>query len=181
MRIAVTGHTSGLGKSFFDTYLDRGYAVKGFSRKNGYDLSQSAIQEKFVDEISQEIDVFINNAHAGWAQCELLYKVCERWKDKKKTIINIGSISSDGNKDYAHKYAVEKAALEKAVAQLNNVQNVLCKVVLIKPGWILNERTSRMTVKDPMLSLQHVVDLVDFILELPFDLHIPSVSLCRKE
>lgn len=181
LRIAITGHTSGLGKSFFEIYTERGYATKGYSRQNGFDLSQASVQEKLMNELSKDINVFINNAHSGWVQCELLYKAFELWKNDKKTIINIGSISSDGNKSYVHEYAIQKSALEKAASQLNNIQGAKCRVILIKPGWILNERTSRMNIGEPMLSSQHVIDLVDFVLNLPLDVHIPSISICRLE
>jgi NAD(P)-dependent dehydrogenase (short-subunit alcohol dehydrogenase family) len=37
-RAAITGHTSGLGASFYRLLAQHGYEVQGFSSSNGYDL-----------------------------------------------------------------------------------------------------------------------------------------------
>jgi NADP-dependent 3-hydroxy acid dehydrogenase YdfG len=176
--IAITGHTLGLGKAIFEHFRERSIPIEGFSRSNGFDLSDSHGQSKLFNHLLNK-SIFINNVHAGWSQVDLLYKVFELWKNQEKTIINIGSLSSDGNKDFSHRYAVEKSALEKAVAQLNNIKDIRCKITIIKPGWIKNERTSKMNIKEPMLNMSHVIDLIEFILSLPADVHIPHVSLCR--
>lgn len=62
----------------------------------------------------EECDVFINCKHDGFEQVELLYKAAEL----NKRIINIGSNSPDQDKKIPHRYAVHKAALDKANEQL---------------------------------------------------------------
>ena len=58
-KIAVIGHTKGIGKAIADLYSKMGFKVIGMSRANGYDLveNQEAIMEsirsgKFVYDIS---------------------------------------------------------------------------------------------------------------------------------
>ena len=48
-------------------------------------------------------------------------------------ILNIGSVSADGNYDFVNHYAVHKAALDKACMQLQLIDSE-CKVVQIKLG-----------------------------------------------
>ena len=43
-KIAVIGHTKGIGKAICDLYKKKKFEVVGFSRTNGYDLEQD--QEK---------------------------------------------------------------------------------------------------------------------------------------
>jgi hypothetical protein len=95
--MAITGHKGGLGKALFDHFKAKSFVVSGFSRTNGYDISAASCREQLVQNIS-ECDLFINNAHSGWGQVELLYSVFEIWNNKPKHIINIGSNSGDGTK-----------------------------------------------------------------------------------
>jgi NAD(P)-dependent dehydrogenase (short-subunit alcohol dehydrogenase family) len=44
MKVAITGHTSGIGKALSDVFSD----VIGFSRRNGYDLHNRVIREKCI-------------------------------------------------------------------------------------------------------------------------------------
>ena len=53
-------------------------------------------------------------------------------------IINIGSNTTDGIKSFPHVYTAHKASLETASIQLNNAN--LCKVVLLKFGWVGTEK-----------------------------------------
>ena len=92
MKVVITGHTSGIGKGFYDLYTSRGYEVQGFSRGNGYNLSDPvSVNEVAVKAVQS--DVFINNAYSGIAQVELMYKVHELWKDnpnKTMVVVEIG-------------------------------------------------------------------------------------------
>ena len=87
MKIGITGHTSGIGKAIFEMYPDS----IGWSRSNGYDIKEP---DKIIREC-KNLDVVINNAHDGFAQIPFLYKLTNSFDGK---IINIGSVSGDGNK-----------------------------------------------------------------------------------
>jgi len=128
VKISITGHTSGLGKALFNHWSNAGHNLTGFSLSNGFNIDTD------IEKIANvEFDIFINNAYSKYQQVELLYMLYEKNKDRKCTIINIGSASSDGNVDRIKPYAIEKLALEKACLQLQ-FNTSICKILLIKPG-----------------------------------------------
>jgi len=86
MKLAITGHTKGIGKALYDRANIEGYETVGFSRSNGYDLSLTRLVDKIVDA-----DVFINNAYSPLYQTQLLRDILKEWKDKDKLIVNISS------------------------------------------------------------------------------------------
>ena len=61
MKIALTGHTKGLGKRLFDSLSEK-YETIGFSRSNGYDIKSPVDRKKIIKE-SKDCDIFINNVH----------------------------------------------------------------------------------------------------------------------
>lgn len=103
-----------------------------------------------VDSL-EECDIFINCKHYEFDQINLLYDACELGKQ----IINIGSNSSDGIKKKVHKYAVIKAALEKANEQLFYLGN---KTTIIKCGYLDTESSSK--IKEPKLELSYMLELI---------------------
>jgi hypothetical protein len=82
--IAVTGHTSGIGKEIYDTVN----GCNGFSRSNGYDICNPSDRQKIL---SSEFDILINNAYDGIGQTLLLLDFFTRFQNTNKTIINVGS------------------------------------------------------------------------------------------
>jgi NADP-dependent 3-hydroxy acid dehydrogenase YdfG len=179
-KIAITGHTAGLGESLFQHFLQRGYPIEGFSRSNGYDLSNPQSHEQLVSKVSS-CDIFINNAYAGWAQVDLLYQIFECWKLQPKHIINISSNSGDGIKNYVHPYAVQKTALDKASEQLNAIPETQCRVTNLRPGWLDTERIRKLNVSDPKISLQEMATLIEWIVTLPKTLHISTMSMTARQ
>jgi hypothetical protein len=67
MKIAITGHTSGIGKALYDYYSINNEVI-GFSRSNGYNLPNS-LQD--VIRESKGCDLFINNCYADGVQTDL--------------------------------------------------------------------------------------------------------------
>ena len=155
MKIAITGHTSGIGKALFESFDD----VVGFSRSNGYDLNTDI--DKIISE-SLSADIFINNAYCGFRQVELLYQLFKKWKDLDKTIVNISSNSGDGIKKSPHIYAVHKASLDKMSEQLS-YQNSKCKIINVRPGWVDTPRVSHINKKK--ISTQEIAEIIVFLLK----------------
>ena len=98
MKIALTGHTSGIGKAILE-HLDAEFVV--FSRTNGYDINKTEDRRKIVQE-AHDCKVFINNAKGSdIAQTKLLYDIFEAWRDKDKHAFlcngNIIRIDSEGD------------------------------------------------------------------------------------
>ena len=166
MKVAITGHTSGIGRALSTVFQDN----VGFSKKNGYDLHNRIIREKMYNEIA-DCDVFINNADLGWNQSVLLYELWEKWKDKDKLIINIGSDAADYNQTVARPYNIQKRSLQDACLQLQQASQP-CKVVLVKPGYVDTPRVQHITAtkmdpKELALYIRELVELRYFTFWIP--------------
>ena len=128
-KIAVTGHTRGIGKALVERLDQDNYEVKGFSQSTGYNLQRVSTVKKVVNEcLEWDADVLVNNAYVPDNQVRLLYTMYEQWVNKPKLIINMGAISSDSisnfaqmgyNKDWTS-HVSDKARLDWACLQLAN-------------------------------------------------------------
>jgi NAD(P)-dependent dehydrogenase (short-subunit alcohol dehydrogenase family) len=139
MKIAITGHTRGLGAEFKKTYAELGHQVSGFSRSNGYDLRNWDHMQKMLDQIT-ECDMFINVAKPDFVQTTVLYELWKRWKNQQKTIINISSaitytpvlpknLFDDPGMEA---YRTAKISLNEASAQLS-FKSSWPRIVLVNP------------------------------------------------
>jgi hypothetical protein len=90
MIIGITGDSIGIGKSLKTMLEAQGHTVKGFSRSNGFDISDPAIRNEIIKQ-SSDCDIFVNNAYAGPAQAIMLKMLIPLWKDTDKLIVNINS------------------------------------------------------------------------------------------
>ena len=136
-KIAITGHSAGIGRALATIYEEQGHEVIGLSRRNGYNIRNVP---KCVEAI-EPCDIFINNAQVGFAQTELLFAVHQVWQGiPNKKIINVSTImtstpsSSLEGLDMLH-YHVQKTTLEEAIRQLRGLQD-WPKLTLVKPGKI---------------------------------------------
>ena len=87
MKIAITGHTKGIGQACTEL-LSQNHEVVGFSRSNGSDIKNLSWPNEDIDQF----DVFINNAHYENHQKRILEILFERWSNTNKHIINVGSM-----------------------------------------------------------------------------------------
>jgi hypothetical protein len=86
MKIAITGHTGGLGLAFFN-YFSQSHQVIGFSRSTGYTLPDDL--DKIVT-VAKTCDLFFNNAHVNIVQASLIK---ELYRDVP--IITSGSMAAN--------------------------------------------------------------------------------------
>ena len=139
MKIAITGHTQGLGAEFKKAYEELGHEVSGFSRSNGYDLRDWSRMQKMLDQITEH-DMFINVAKPDFVQTTILYELWKRWKNQQRIIVNISSgityapicpkdLFNDPNMDA---YRTAKVSLNEASAQLS-FRSFWPKIVLVNP------------------------------------------------
>ena len=63
MKVAITGHTGGLGTELIKQYTEKNYQVVGFSKSNGFNLNSSVLFKQVVEQAA-ECDIVINNADA---------------------------------------------------------------------------------------------------------------------
>jgi nucleoside-diphosphate-sugar epimerase len=144
MKIAITGHTAGIGQSLANVLQNRGHKIVGLSKRHGDDIKHIS---KIVEKISP-CDMFINNAQAGYAQTELLYAVWEKWQGQSgKHIWCIGTmmtqypmnlpIPDQGDIDMSQ-YRNQKIALDDAISQLR-WKNFLPIITMVRPGGVATQ------------------------------------------
>jgi RmlD substrate binding domain len=141
MKIAITGHTAGIGQALYKEFQERGHVVSGFSRTNGYDISKPDDINKIITE-SADADLFVNNAHHGFSQTTLLYDLAAAWRSQHKTIVCIGS-SLTGRWITSHKeygYRTYKIALDHAIEHLQNMQT-WPRICRVRPGTVYTQRS----------------------------------------
>ena len=132
MKIAITGHTAGIGQALAEEYRLDGHEVVGLSQREGNNIRNTP---KICDQI-EPCDVFVNNAQVGYAQTELLFEMVKRWGGTGKRIIVISTqmtqepIAFDESLD---QYRIQKLALEQTVQHLRN-RRLSVRITLVRPG-----------------------------------------------
>lgn len=144
MKIAITGHTAGIGHAFTKILASRGHEIVGISRRTGENIKRI----EHVANMIQPCDMFINNAQSAYAQTELLYSVWNHWRGLEgKYIWNISTqmteqpINStpDGQDDITMSaYRNQKIALEEASRQLR-FKNIWPLISVIRPGGVATQ------------------------------------------
>lgn len=154
MRIAVTG-SSKLAGFIVNKYKADSIRVEQEVDKNNY-------------------DVFINNAHVGFSQSNLLYEWFDCWKDDpSKLIINVSSRAGLSNLSVGYLYAAQKASLDHLSDNLVYNSHKRCRITTLNLGLLED--------KLPSVKYEEVGHLLDFILSLPQHLEIPRVFLQHSE
>jgi nucleoside-diphosphate-sugar epimerase len=139
MKIAVTGHTAGIGRALTEEYLLGGHEVVGLSRREGNNIRNTP---KICDQI-EPCDVFVNNAQAGYAQTELLFEMARRWTNTKKHIIVISTMMTQDPISVLPgldmlAYHQQKITLEEMVKQLRH-QRLGISITIVRPGYIATQ------------------------------------------
>lgn len=143
MKIAITGHTAGIGKAFAEQLTKRGHSIVGISRREGENIRRVAHTASLIEPC----DLFINNAQTGYAQTELLYEIWGRWQGQQKYIWNISTMMTeqpinstpDGQDDLVmNQYRNQKLALEDSSRQLR-FKNSWPQISVIRPGGVATQ------------------------------------------
>ena len=184
-KIAITGHTRGIGLALTERLDQDNYEVRGYSKSNGFNILRP--NGVIKDIIDWDADVFVNNAYAPEAQSRLLYKVYEQWVDKPKLIINMGATSSDSINNFAQlgynpdwtPYVSDKARLDWASLQLSNqFKPGMCRVTMIKPGFVDTDSTAWLKglVEDYMMTADSVAEMIEWVIELGDEVQMRTLS-----
>ena len=137
MKIAITGHSAGIGQALAKIYEANGHEIIGLSRRNGYNIRSLPK----VAGMIEPCDLFINNAQVGYAQTELLFEVWRRWQGQQKYIVNISTQMTDmmlPPKEEWDEYIVQKKALELA-NQLLEQRSEWPRLLLVRPSSIATQ------------------------------------------
>jgi nucleoside-diphosphate-sugar epimerase len=137
MKIAITGHSAGIGQAFARIFAEQGHEIVGLDRRNGYNIRSTPK----VAGMIEPCDVFINNAQVGFVQTELLWEVWHRWQGQDKIIINISTQmteSEDAPRPEWDQYLVQKKALELAHDQCKRKSD-RPRMILVRPGMVATQ------------------------------------------
>jgi NAD(P)-dependent dehydrogenase (short-subunit alcohol dehydrogenase family) len=139
MKIAITGHTAGIGQALAKLYSQQGHDIVGLSRREGNNIRNIP---KIADQV-EPCDVFVNNAQAGYAQTELLFEMAQRWTGSSKHIMVISTMMTQDPVSVLpgldmDQYRLQKVALEEAVRQIRN-KKLGVKINIVRPGYIATQ------------------------------------------
>ena len=125
----------------------------------------------------RDFDVFVNCAHVGFKQTELLWECFEHYKsDPQKTIINISSRAAKPNISKGYLYAAQKAALNHLSDNLvYNNKEKRCKICTINLGLMESKHDL------PSLSYSHVAGEVYRMIANTGDVEYPEITIQHQE
>lgn len=168
MKVAITGHSTGIGNALYTLIRHKTeHEVWGFSRLNGYDLQDPALQHKMFGTIDRHgIDVFINNAYADQMQIDLFELAMRSWSHRpEKVIVNIISRAAYTGSPENPDYATWKRELQKIAQKAAFQQNPQCQVINVYPG--LTDTSRVKSVPGNKLDADLVAEMVWNAVESP--------------
>lgn len=170
MKIAITGHTDGVGKNIYEKLLKE-FNVIGLSRTNGYDI-------KNVDKIIEQIegcDVFINNAFQQNYQTLLFEKLFYSWKYSTKLIINMNSSCVYDSSDWNPPYANSKKDFRDV--SMNIIRNNIDKKVRVTNLYPSTLSTHTGFEKLNKIDTNYISDIVLWLISQPKEVEIREMSI----
>ena len=176
MKIAITGHTAGIGQALAQIYSQHGHDIVGLSRREGNNIRNIP---KIADQI-EPCDVFINNAQAGYSQTELLFEMSKRWANTKKHIVVISTMMTQDPISVLPgldmlAYHQQKVTLEEMVKQLR-YQRLGVNITIVRPGYIATQPGQTVPpAADVNIWARTLLDLFDTAKNN--NLSIPDISL----
>lgn len=166
MKIAITGHTKGLGK-VLASKLGKKHKIIGFSR--------STIPIENYEEIvrnSENADVFINNAYSDFYQTTILQQMFNKWKNRSKTIVNIISRAKYPNISKGYMYSASKASLSHLAHALRFSTEKKCRIIDICPG-LMNSKLDSLSHKE-------TAEIIIWCINQPKHIEIGEISFWHK-
>ena len=150
MKVAITGHTNGLGKAIYNHFVSLGHEVIGLSRSNGFSIPEKTDE---IVKIAKSCDLFFNNAHVGTTQSDFIKKLF-----RDTMIVTSGSMGADywetGDQYYIDKFNIEKT--HKVCKEFTKNS-----MLLLKMGYLENY-TDRISI-----SYIQIISAIDFWLQNP--------------
>ena len=118
-KVLILGHSGVVGKAISERMIAGGHQVKGLSRVDGnFDMEQANARERVANSLDL-YDTLIIVANAGFANVEMLYRAWGKWRGRKdKTIVVLGSHTTEMYRNFSNLYQIHKIALDAGVKQL---------------------------------------------------------------
>ena len=175
-KIAIIGHTRGIGKAIADLYRKKKYTVVGLSSSNGYDLQCSQV------EIMEQLDdcrLIVLNAYVGRGQMTLLKRIYGKYlfEDKKVVVITstsgtpIGADEELYNAEYVD-YCKNKKTLIGYIEELQQeLLNKPLSVYDVCPDVVDTDMTKGLWEDLPKLKAAEVAEAVRYCFESTFNVN----------
>ena len=173
MKIAITGHSKGIGKACSDL-LSAEHEVIGLSRSNGYNIDEV----EPIILVANSCDVFINNAYSGIQQSVIFDRLFQMWRnDDMKTIVNINSRSKyDGVRTSL--YGADKKHLDHiAKSNVFSDMNKRIRVININPGYVDTDMIPERAKAYNKLSPEKVAEVIKWCIDQPHEIEINELSI----
>ena len=179
-KIAIIGHTKGIGKAIADLYRAKKYSVLGLSRSNGFDINKD--QEKILEHI-EGYPLVVINAHAGRAQLELLKRIYGKHAfDKIKVAVITSTSGTDEGEDYNEfelwnkfEYVQYCESKKELITYIEELQQELISKPLsvydICPDVVDTDMTKGLWQNLPKLKASEVADAVRYCFESTYNVN----------
>tara|TARA_B100000035_G_scaffold313756_1_gene328211 strand:- start:940 stop:1527 length:588 start_codon:yes stop_codon:yes gene_type:complete len=179
-KIAVIGHTRGIGKAICDLYTKKKYEVLGLSRSNGYDIIHN--QEEIMEAI-EDCHLVVLNAHAGRGQLNLLKRIYGMYSfDKMKVVVITSTSGTEDGADYNEFKMWEKFEYVKyceikkeLIEYIESLQEELISRPLsvfdVCPDVVDTDMTKGLWKDLPKLTAEEVADAVRYCFEATFNVN----------
>jgi short-subunit dehydrogenase len=170
MKISITGHMDGVGRSIYEK-LSKDFTIIGLSRSNGYDIKNT---DAIIEQI-EGCDVFINNAFQQNHQTLLFEKLFDKWKFSPKLIINMNSSCVYEPSDWNPSYANSKKEFREV--SMNIVRSNIDKQVRVTnlyPSTLSSHIGFENLNK---IDIEHVSDIVCWLINQPVEIEIREMSI----
>ena len=175
-KIAIVGHTRGIGKAIADLYRKKKYTVVGLSSSNGYDLQCSQV------EIMEQLDdcrLIVLNAYVGRGQMTLLKRIYGKYlfEDKKVVVITSTSGTTIGADEELHNaeyvdYCKNKKTLIGYIEELQQeLLNKPLSVYDVCPDVVDTDMTKGLWEDLPKLKADEVAEAVRYCFESTFNVN----------
>jgi short-subunit dehydrogenase len=175
-KIAIIGHTKGIGKAIADLYRKKNYTVVGLSSSNGYDLQCSQVE---IMEQLDDCQLIVLNAYVGRGQMTLLKRIYGKFvfKDKKVAVITstsgtpIGMDEDLQNTEYTD-YCENKKNLIDYIEELQQeLLNKPLSVYDVCPDVVDTDMTKGLWEDLPKLRANEVAEAVRYCFESTFNVN----------
>ena len=179
-KIAVVGHTRGIGKAICDLYKKKKYEVVGMSKSNGFDLTHN--QEKILEKI-QDCSLVVLNAHTDRGQLTLLKKIYGRHSfDKMKVAVITSTSGIEEEPDYNQfqiwdkfKYVQYCEIKKELIEYISELQDELSSKPLsvydVCPDVVDTDMTKGLWENLPKLTADEVAEAVRYCFESTFNVN----------
>jgi len=175
-KIAIVGHTRGIGKAVADLYRKKNYTVVGLSSSNGYNLQCSQIE---IMEQLDDCQLIVLNAYVGRGQMTLLKRIYGKFVFENKKVVVITSTSGTPigedeellAPEYTE-YCKNKKTLIEYIEQLQQeLLNKPLSVYDVCPDVVDTDMTKGLWEDLPKLKAQEVAEAVRYCFESTFNVN----------